>query len=534
MKFYLTTPLYYVNSRPHIGHSYTNIAADTLARWHRLSGKKVFFLTGTDEHGQKIARAAQAEGMEPQAFTDKISQTFRDLWKALNVTEDEFIRTTEPRHKEAVRRVWMKLNERGDIYQAPYSGYYCTPCETFLTEEVVRQMQAEGKEILCPDCKRAAEKIEETNYFFKLSQYQDWLTKMVETGQDEKGRPFRILPETRRNEVLGFLKANKLEDLCVSRPKSRLAWGIETPLSKEHVTYVWLDALVNYITACGYDKGEVNDRWPCDAHLIGKDILRHHAIYWPIILKALDLAPPKLIFAHGWWVIGGEKMSKSKGNAVDPVEIAQRFGVDAYRYFLLRETAFGSDGMFSEEALTLRFNTDLANDLGNLLHRSLTMCEKYFGGEIPKGVAQTIQHEIRTMINALPEKISTSMDRLDFSTALADIWAIIGRANKSIEEAAPWNLSKEGKTEELQKSIVLLLEVLKATAQAIWPFMPATAQGMWTQLGLTESPKEKPFAANSFGFFQNGGKIAKGAPLFPRIEDPLKEKKGDKKKAAGG
>lgn len=528
-KFYLTTPLYYVNARPHIGHSYTNIAADALARWHRLTGKEVKFLTGTDEHGQKIARAAQTEGMEPQAFTDKISQTFSDLWKVLNISEHEFIRTTKASHKEAVYRVWIKLNEKGDIYQAAYTGYYCTHCETFLTEESVRQMQAESKEILCPDCKRPAEKIEETNYFFKLSKYQDWLTKMVETGQDEQERPFRIVPETRRNEVLGFLKANQLEDLCVSRPKSRLAWGIETPLSKDHVTYVWLDALVNYITACGYDKGSVNEWWPADAHLIGKDILRHHAIYWPIILKALDLAPPKLIFAHGWWVIGGEKMSKSKGNAVDPVEVANRFGVDAYRYFLLRETAFGSDGLFSEEALTLRYNTDLANDLGNLLHRSLTMCEKYFDGVIPSGVpteqnSSDIAERARNLQASaahLFAKVDGKMRDLAFSEALREIWAVINEANKFIESSAPWTLHKQGKNDDLRRVIIALAETLRAVAKTSRPFIPEKAKELWKQIGMSEDI-DKPLSVleleTSAHLTMAGVKIQKGVPLFPRIE----------------
>ncbi|MCG3176250.1 MAG: Methionine--tRNA ligase [Candidatus Omnitrophica bacterium] len=533
-RYYLTTPLYYVNSRPHIGHSYTNIACDALARhWRqRLGRDKVFFLTGTDEHGQKIARAAQAAGQEPQAFTDAISGTFRQLWTALNVDYDVFIRTTEERHKQAVRKVWTDLDAKGDIYSSSYQGYYCTPCETFLTEETVRQMTSEGREVTCPDCKRAAERIEETNYFFRMSKYQDWLVRALENGADEQGRPMVVLPETRRNEVLGFLKANKLEDLCVSRPKARLSWGIETPLSSEHVTYVWFDALVNYVSACGYgsDPVALERWWPADVHVIGKDILRHHAIYWTILLKALGLAPPRLIFAHGWWVVGGEKMSKSKGNVVDPVEIAAQYGVDAYRYFLLRETPFGQDGVFSQEALTLRFNTDLANDLGNLLNRSLTMCEKYFGGEVPAFEVSAKAAELKDLVDGLSGRVERAMERLAFHEALQAIWEPIGRANKYIEESAPWTLAKEGRTAELKTVIGALHEVLSATAKMLYPFMPATAEAVASQLGI-ERLEVVPYPVRWGSFAAGGRRIAKGAPLFPRIEDPDKPKTGDKKKA---
>lgn len=495
-KFFLTTPLYYVNSKPHIGHSYTEVASDVLARFARLSGKDVLFLTGTDEHGQKVAKAAEAAGLSPQAFTDQISQTFRDLWKTLEISNYEFIRTTEKRHVEAVQAVWRELEKRGRLYKASYSGWYCTPDETFWTEGQI--LRENGKE-LCPDCRRPVDHLEEENFFLKMSDKKDWLIQTI-----REAKKLKVLPETRRNEVLGFLENNDLQDLCISRPKNRLQWGIASPLSDAHVTYVWFDALINYITACGYgdpkQKEKLSKWWPADVHIIGKDILRHHAVYWPILLEALGLELPRMIFAHGWWTVDGEKMSKSRGNAVDPLELAQKYGIDAYRYFLLRETPFGSDGTFSEEALKLRFNTDLANDLGNLLHRTLTMCEKYFAGVVPSA---SLSPDLKASCEALPQKLIKRMETLDFSEALADIWSIISKANKYVETTAPWTMAKEGKQEELKIVVRTLVDTLKTVTQAIEPFMPATAEKMIIQLG--------------------DGRVAKGAPLFPRID--LEDKK---------
>lgn len=501
-KFYITTPLYYVNASPHIGHSYTNIAADCLARYMRrlLGEENVWFLTGTDEHGQKIQRAAEAEGLAPQKFVDKMVLTFKKLWKELNISYNDFIRTTEERHATVVRRALEILYQRGDVYEAKYEGWYCTPCETFWTE-----MQTQDQS--CPDCKRPLEKIAETNYFFKLSHYQEWLIDYI------KNNPDFILPEIRRHEVLSFLLSNPLNDLCISRPKARLSWGIPLPFSPQHVNYVWFDALINYISAVGsFDaEGKYHSQWwPADLHLIGKDILRQHAIYWPIILFALKIEPPKTIFAHGWWLMGMSKMSKSRGNVVSPLDMVANFGVDTYRYFLLRDVPFGLDGNFSEDAMTKRFNSDLANDLGNLVYRTLTMIEKYFQGEIPKLDINKIKYnsqgeEIKVMIglsfaNEIRTRLQPGFD-FNFSSALEKIWELINMANKYIEDTKPWNLAKENKTEELKSFIRLLVDVLRGVAEQIYPFMPQTAESIKEQIGRD--------------------KIKKGKPLFPRIETNL-------------
>lgn len=508
MKFYITTPLYYVNGDPHIGHSYTNIACDVLARFKRLKGCDVLFSTGTDEHGQKIKEAALAKGMEPAIFVDTVVPRFKELWEKLNISYDDFIRTTERRHKEVVEKVLNIVYKNGDLYEGEYSGWYCTPCESFWTESQL----AEGN---CPDCNRKVEHIKERNFFFRLSKYQAWLVDYIGSHEDF------ILPIIRRNETLSFLK-NPLNDLCISRPKSRLSWGIDIPFSKDHVTYVWFDALINYISVCGYggDGGKFEKFWPADVHMIGKDILRPHAVYWPIMLHAVGLEPPRTIFAHGWWKIGEDKMSKSRGNIVNPLEMVDRFGVDAYRFFLLREVSFGMDGSFSESSLISRINSDLANDLGNLLYRTLTMIEKYFSGTVPE--RRGLEHSDGTTkfligkMNALGSEINSAMDTMDFSHALTSIWELINTANKFIEQKAPWKLSKEGKAGELKDMLYDLYEALRIISIALWPYLPATSEKITSQLGL--QPEIKSLRGLSWGTGKPGVRINKGELLFPRIE----------------
>ena len=518
--FYITTPIYYVNDVPHIGHAYTTIAADVLGRYHRQWGHDVFFLTGLDEHGQKVQQAAQKAAMDPKAYCDRLAPQFQTLWKRLNISNNAFIRTTDPKHKAYVQKTLKALYDKELIYRADYTGWYCTFDERFWTEKDV----VKG---LCPDCKRPVERLSESNYFFRMSQYQDRLITYIQDHQDF------IQPQSRSNEVLGFLQ-KPLEDLSISRPKSRLSWGIDLPFDSNYVTYVWFDALVNYISALEYltPKPSVEKYWTTHSaeaagdrtvlHLVGKDILTTHAVYWSTMLMALKIALPTTIFAHGWWTVEGEKMSKSRGNVVDPNVVVEEFGVDAFRYFLLREVPFGQDGNFSREALIGRINTDLANDLGNLLNRSLTMIERFAQGTVPAHThaADTeLEIRLRKTINGLFASAERHITNLEFNRALEAIWELVQLGNQYIDKSAPWTLAK--KTADKARLDTVLYhgaETLRILSLALHPFMPQTTQEMVRQLGLTSDLSNPNPDELNWGYLKPGTKIAKGNPLFPRIE----------------
>ncbi|MBU1862676.1 MAG: methionine--tRNA ligase [Candidatus Omnitrophica bacterium] len=504
--YYITTPIYYVNDKPHIGHAYTTILCDTFARFNRLLGKKVFFLTGTDEHGEKVERTATSLGKEVTQHVDDMVVHFKQAWKKLNIQYDDFIRTTEARHKEVVHIVVRKLLASGDIYKGKYEGWYCVPCESFWSD-----VQLADKK--CPDCHRAVNHYEEENFFFKLSNYQDWLKQYISEHPDF------IIPKGKRQEVLSFLK-DPLEDLCISRPKKRLSWGIPFPDHEQFVMYVWFDALINYISAPGYSvkKETFSSVWPADIHMIGKDILRQHAIYWPIMLKAAGIEQPRHIIAHGWWTIEGSKVSKSRGNIVDPINMAAMYGVDTFRYYMLREASIGSDGAYSEELLIRRFNSDLANDLGNLVYRSLSMGERYFKGVIPAIDPQTIVHPIREHAEQLGKKLEKAInEEFDPRAAIGAIWDLISDANKYVEDSKPWQLKKDtSKEHQLREFMYTLLEVIRFIGIALTPFLPETAEKI---LFLLKESKVDAAALNTWGVLQPGRTLEKGQPLFPKIED---------------
>ena len=511
-KFYITTPIYYVNDVPHIGHAYTTVAADVLARYWRLRGREIFFLTGLDEHGQKVQQAAAKAGIDPQTHCDKLAPQFENLWKKLNISNDAFIRTTDAQHKKVVQRYLQELFDKQLIYKADYSGWYCTFDERFWTEKDV----ADG---VCPDCKRPVEKLSEHNYFFKMGQYQDQLIDHI------KKHDRFIRPESRRNEVLGFLQTQKLSDLSISRPKSRLSWGIELPFDTDYVTYVWFDALVNYVSALEYlprEKSVGHDFWPANIHLVGKDILTTHAVYWSTMLMALNLPLPETIFAHGWWTVDGEKMSKSRGNVVDPNKMADEFGVDAFRYFLLREVPFGQDGDFSLTGMITRINSDLANGLGNLLSRTLTLIERTQGGVIPvSGNTGPAEHELeQAAMSLLRETLPRHIEQLEFNRSLEAIWHVVQLANQYVDKTAPWTLAKnERDAEQLKTVLYTMAEILRCLSIAIYAVMPKSAQTICAQLGVSdEFAQTLPIDRTKWGCLIPGTAIQKGPSLFPRID----------------
>jgi len=506
--FYITTPIYYPSDKLHIGHAYTTTIADTMARYKRLAGYDVLFLTGSDEHGQKIQRKAAEQGITPIEYVDKIVASFQHLWKKLNISNDDFIRTTEQRHHKVVQAIFQKIYDQGDIYKAAYEGHYCTPCETFWVE---RQL-VDGK---CPDCGRAAEVVQEESYFFRMSKYQDRLLAYIEDHPDF------IQPSSRRNEMLNFIKGG-LEDLCVSR--TTFDWGIPVPFDTKHVVYVWFDALTNYITAAGYmeDKEKFEKFWPADIHLVGKEIVRFHSIIWPVILMALNIEIPKQVYGHGWLIMEGDKMSKSKGNVIDPLVLIEEFGPDAIRYFLLREITLGLDGNFSREALINRINADLANDLGNLLHRSLSMIGRFNGGVIKAAEdVEDIDKELTQLAQNTVIQYEKSMDTMDINAAIKVIWTLIGRANKYIDETGPWALAKDpAKSGRLNTVLYNLAETLRIIAILISPLMPVTAPKIWAQLGIASDFGLVSLTdAEGWGKLPGGTKVGTLEPIFPRIED---------------
>ncbi len=506
-KFYITTPIYYPSDKLHIGHSYCTVATDTMARYKRLRGFDVMFLTGTDEHGQKLERVAKSQGMQPKEYIDPVVDGIKELWELLNISYDRFIRTTDDYHVKAVQKIFKDLYDKGDIYKSSYEGLYCTPCESFFTEHQL-------KDGMCPDCGRTVESVEEESYFFRLSKYQDRILKLMEEADGF------LQPPTRQNEMIqNFLKPG-LEDLAVSR--TSFEWGIPVEFDKGHIVYVWIDALSNYITAMGYNSDDESDfkkYWPADIQVVGKEIVRFHSIIWPAMLMALDLPLPKQVFGHGWLVINGGKMSKSVGNVVDPVVLVEKYGVDAIRYFLLREIAFGQDGNFNNEALIQRINADLANDLGNLVSRTVGMVEKYFDGTLPaEREATAFDADLQKMALACATEVEDAMDKMLFSDALISLWNLVRRTNKYIDETEPWILCKdESKKGQLANALYHVAETVRIISVLLQPFMPATPEKIWEQYAMSgdmilwDNTKKWGLMPAEFA-------VKKGDVIFPRID----------------
>ena len=531
MTTYITTPIYYVNAMPHLGHAYTTIIADTYSRFCKLRGNDVRFQTGTDEHGEKIVQAAESQGESPREYVDRISDTFRETWPVLSVAPDNFIRTTYPEHMQTVQDILQKVYEQGDIYFSEYSGHYCRGCERFLTEKEL----VDGK---CPDHQTKPEEITEQNYFFRMSKYQDWLIDHI------KSNPEYITPERYRNEVLSFL-SEPLEDLCISRPTSRLTWGIPLPFDEKFVTYVWFDALINYLTGIKYPDGEMFEKyWSVAEHVIAKDILKPHAIYWPTMIQAMGLAPYKRLHVHGYWNVDETKMSKSIGNVIRPADLVEKYGIDTVRYFLLREMSFGLDSSFSDESIVARRNSDLANDLGNLFSRSLTMIGKYADGVVPAVSEAALTSEDQELIDAMETMIvvySRHMENFEFHKGLQAVWEVIGRLNRYIVTNAPWELASDpAKAERLNTVLYFLAESLRLVALVLRPVMPDAARKMAAALGMEQIMTESVLERDGlWGGVAPGLKVQKGPQLFPRLDkkkktQPQKKPKKSDKEAESG
>ena len=524
-KFYITTPIYYVNDKPHIGHAYTTILADVLARYHRLIGTPTHFLTGTDEHGQKVQQAAEKRGVTSQEHVDETFVRFQELWQELEITNDDFIRTTEPRHKKVVKEILQDLFDRDEIYRADYDGWYCVTCERFFTEKDLN----DGK---CPEvgCGRAVERITESNYFFRMSKYQDWLIKYIEDN------PKFIQPDFRRNETLGFLK-KELKDLCISRPKSRLAWGIELPFDSDFVTYVWFDALVNYISAVGYksDEEQFKKWWPASYHLIGKDILTTHTVYWPTMLKAMGLEMPETIFAHGWWLVGRDKMSKTAGNVVNPMEYVEKYGVDSFRYFLMAEMSLGQDASFTEDAFIRRYNAELANDLGNMLNRVTKQISTNFDGIMPEcGELGEEEKNLRDVTIKAANYMVESVGSMRVDLGLAELAGAVREANRYVEKRQPWTLAKQEGAEakaELGTVLYTASEALRIIGGMFYPTMPGKMSELREVLGCAAGDPDFS-TLSEWGGLESGNAIGEMRSLFPRI-DRKKPESGDNKSQKG-